>query len=746
MKRSIQFIIPSILSLSLVLTACEVPRTDGGAGDVPALTTPAVQVSPKPGVTETAAAQPPTAAPVTPPPAVTELPPPISDAGLPETGPAASTAPPADAVVPGQILVKLTAPAAVAALDAEVGADNVVAAGVPSLDQRLREIGATSMEPVLAEVAQANPDQSIEGLVAQAGEVSQLYTVNFPPELPPQEAAQKLAQDPTVEFAEPVYIAGIAAEPAAAPQPLAPNDPLYGYQWNMLQIQMPAAWDSSTGQDVIVAVIDTGIDFGAPDLAQTQRLPGYDFANNDTDPTDDQGHGTHVAGTIAQSTNNGVGVTGIAFKARLLPVKTLGANGQGSYDNIIKGITYAVDQGAKVINMSLAGRTGSQALLEAVRNAYNRGVVVVAAAGNSSGPVEYPAAYDEFVIGVGAVRFDKIRAPYSNFGPQVDLMAPGGDNKVDQNNDNYADGILQQTRKADGTYGYLFFEGTSMASPHVAGLSALILARKPNAAPAEVEALMTQTAQNLGSPTEMGAGLIQAANALAAIGGPTPLPPTFTPVVTAPPPPLTFTPTSTPLPPPTLTPIPPPATLTPTPTPLPPPTFTPVPPPAITPTAPPVLPAGELLLNGGFESDQAWVFGDTPIRGGYDTAVKLSGNRSARLGAVTGPDIFSYSSVWQRVAIPAQAGTVVLRINLFPVSQDAPGSGDVQNIMILNNRFQVIRTLSKELSNSQAWEARAYDVSDLKGQTIYVYFGVVNTGGAGKLTAMYVDDVSLKSN
>jgi hypothetical protein len=170
------------------------------------------------------------------------------------------------------------------------------------------------------------------------------------------------------------------------------------------------------------------------------------------------------------------------------------------------------------------------------------------------------------------------------------------------------------------------------------------------------------------------------------------------------------------------------------------PTFTPIAPPTGSPTP---LPAGELLLNGGFETDEGWVFGDTPIRGGYDTTTKLSGNRSARLGAVSGPDIFSFSSVWQRVTLPAEASQVTLQVNLYPVSQEAPGSRDVQNIMILNNNFRVIRTLSKELSNSLSWEARSYDLSDLRGQTIYVYFSVVNLGQTGKLTAMYVDDVSL---
>lgn len=755
------------LSLILLLAGCEIPRPGGNAGDAPGLTTPVAVVSP----TVTSAAPP-----VTPvaPPGTTEAAPPTVPAAaggeLPEVGPPAAQAPPVEAVQEGTVLVKLNPQAAIQARSAEIGGDGIVAADIPSLDQRLREIGASDLKPVLEPVAEAIPDESIESLSTQAIQISQLYSLDFPPDQTPQEVVSKLSQDPTVEYAEPVYLAGITAQPAvvlpAAPfhapgesqSPPAigfgrgafftPNDPLYSYQWNFQAIQMPTAWDTSTGQQVIVAIVDTGVDFRAPDLASTARLPGYDFVNNDSDPTDDQGHGTHVAGTIAQSTNNGLGVAGVAFNARILPVKVLGANGQGSYENIIKGIVYAVDQGAKVINMSLAGSSGSQALLDAVQYANSKGVVVVAAAGNSSGAVQYPAAYDEYVIGVGAVRYDLQRPAYSNFGSQVDLMAPGGDLGVDQNQDGYADGVLQQTFKTPGTFTYLFYEGTSMASPHVAGLAALLLSRSPNLTPVMVENLMTQTAKPVEPSDQNGTGLIQAAAALAALGGQTGPTSTFTPTptpttpTTAPTTPAPTTPAPVPTTPVPTTPAPVPTTPIPT-TPAPVPT-TPIPTtPAPVPTTPAPLPAGELLLNGGFETDEGWVFGDTPIRGGYETTVKLGGNRSARLGNVSGPDLFSFSSVWQRVSLPAEAAQVTLRVNVYPVSQDQPGSSDVQNIMILNERFQVIKTLSKELSNSAAWENRTYDVSDLKGQTIYVYFSVVNLGRTGKPTAMYVDDVSL---
>ena len=718
------------LIVLFLISACEVPRPGGEAEDISqvtpgVITTPAPVLSPTipPDVSPTPVA----------PPAIAD----ISPEGVP-----AAVAPPADAVVPGTVLVKLTQQAAIQARQLELPEDEVVTSGLPSLDQKLRQIGATELKPITADVTEATGSE----VEIQATGVDRLFSVSFPPETDPVEVAAALAEDPAVEFAEPNYIAGIATEPKLRPAWFTPNDPHYRFQWHLDQIQMPAAWDRSSGANVTGASVDTGIASEAPDLAAANRLPGYDFHNNDNDPTDDHGHGTHVAGTVAQNTNNNLGVAGVAFNARLLPVKVLGANGEGSYDNIIKGITYAVEQGAQVINLSLTGRSGSQALRDAVAYAYNRGVIVVAAAGNSSGAVEYPAAYDEYVIGVGAIRYDGTLAPYSNFGPQIDLVAPGGDVDVDQNGDGFGDGVLQNTISSSGAgFSYRFFEGTSMASPHVAGVAALLRSVKPGASPAEIEAVMVQTARNLGPADRYGAGLVQAADALVAIAGPIVQPTTVTPTATHTPTPTSTTPapgpTATPTP--TFTPTRPIPSATPTHTPTSTPTFTPTstPIPLITITPAPPLP-GELLLNGGFETDEGWIFGDTPIRGGYDAIVVRSGNRSARLGTVVGPVRFSYSSVWQRVTIPAEASQVKLDAWVYRVSP-IPNSCDEQTIAVLNDRFQVSRFLSRDLSNSQSWEPRRYDLSEFRGRTIFIYFSVLNRGCTGQPTAMYVDDVSL---
>ncbi len=333
-------------------------------------------------------------------------------------------------------------------------------------------------------------------------------------------------------YAEPDYIAHAYA---------VPNDPYYSYQWHLDNavnggIHMESAWDTTQGAGVTVAVVDTGIAYEnyfiynrAPDLAQTSFVPGYDFVNDNNHPNDDNGHGTHVAGTIAQSTNNSTGVAGVAYKASLMPVKVLNKNGSGSYADVADGIRWAADHGADVINLSLGGSASSNALRDAVAYAYNKGVVVVAASGNENSAVGYPAAYDDYVIAVGATRFDEARAPYSNYGSSLDIVAPGGDLNVDQNGDGYGDGVLQQTFSGNPrSFGYYFFEGTSMATPHVAGVAALVIANGNATAPDDVRAALETTADDLGAggrDNYYGNGLVNAAAALGYAAGPVDNPP-----------------------------------------------------------------------------------------------------------------------------------------------------------------------------------------------------------------------------
>lgn len=356
-----------------------------------------------------------------------------------------------------------------------------------------------------------------------------------------RDAIKEWRKRTNVEYAEPNYIARAF---------IVPNDPYYKYQWHMDNavyggIDTENAWNISNGSGIVVAVIDTGVAYEnyreggkryykAPDLANTSFVPGWDFVNNDSHPNDDNSHGTHVAGTIAQSTNNSIGVTGVAFGASLMPIKVLDRNGYGTYANVADGIRWAVDHGAKVINLSLGGSSPASYLEEAVAYAYNNGVTVVAAAGNDGlSTISYPAAYDNYVIAVGATRYDETLAYYSNYGPSLDVVAPGGDTRVDQNGDGYGDGVLQNTfnpnTKNTADFGYWFSQGTSMATPHVSGIAALLLANGNATTPDQVRAALQSTAKDLGAAGRddtYGYGLVNAYAALQWTAGPVDNPPT----------------------------------------------------------------------------------------------------------------------------------------------------------------------------------------------------------------------------
>jgi serine protease len=355
--------------------------------------------------------------------------------------------------------------------------------------------------------------------------------------LPPQAVdavLRALQHHPLVEYAE---------RDVTASTFLVPNDSLFNAQWHLQSasgsINVAAAWDVTNGSGVTVAVLDTGIAFEnrsdstgtyfvAPDLVGTHFVPGYDFINNDRFANDDHSHGTHVAGTIAQSTNNSIGTAGVAFGASLMPVKVLGRDGGGTHSTIAQGIRWAADNGAHIINLSLGSSNGSKTLHDAVAYAYGKGVTLIAAAGNSgANAVSFPAAYDNYVIAVSATRLDEAIAPYSNYGSSISLAAPGGDLSVDQNRDGYADGVLQNTfnpnTKNTGDFGYYFFQGTSMAAPHVSGVAALVasqLLQKTGVAdPAVVRSILESTARDKGPAGKdiyFGHGIVDAAAAVRA--------------------------------------------------------------------------------------------------------------------------------------------------------------------------------------------------------------------------------------
>jgi serine protease len=332
-------------------------------------------------------------------------------------------------------------------------------------------------------------------------------------EVPPgkeKEIAKAYLERPEVEYAEPNYYRSLHS---------IPNDELYPFQWHLPLINLPEAWDITAGENVTVAVIDSGVNPFGRDSFGGRLLPGHNALLRLPGGIDFESHGTHVAGTIGQETNNGTGVAGIAYRAQILPVKSLSAlTGIGLDSWIIHGIMWATDQGADIINMSLGGSFPSKAMEDAVNYAYERGVTLVASSGNDGHDgVSFPAAY-EHCIAVGAVRLDKTVASYSNRGSALDLVAPGGDMNVDQNNDGQPDSILQETFWWFGiSWGYWWFAGTSMSSPHVAGVAALVKAVHPEFGPDEIRMVLQDTAEDLGEPgwdQMYGYGLVDAYSAV----------------------------------------------------------------------------------------------------------------------------------------------------------------------------------------------------------------------------------------
>ncbi|GAB4268036.1 MAG: hypothetical protein Kow0092_21660 [Deferrisomatales bacterium] len=352
-------------------------------------------------------------------------------------------------------------------------------------------------------------------------------TVSVPPGWSVEEALRRLAALPEVAAVEP-------DQPVWATY--VPNDPLWSDQWNFQMVGAHTAWDvlaqalgaARRGGDpsVVVAVVDTGVayeDYGpyrmAPDFAGTRFVPGYDFVENDSHPNDDNGHGTHVAGTIAESTDNFTGAAGIAHGVSLMPIKVLDSVGSGSQSRVSDAIYWAVDHGADVINLSLGGDQTTVALRDALEYARAHEVVVVAAAGNNGPGVLYPARYNDLCISVGAVDRQKKHAFYSNSGPELDLVAPGGGG---------SDGIVQQTFQTRNVteFGYIGKIGTSMATPHVSGAAALLKSLGVSS-PDEVERLLVATAQDLGAAGRddlYGNGLLRAGEAVAAALGVSPPP------------------------------------------------------------------------------------------------------------------------------------------------------------------------------------------------------------------------------
>lgn len=311
-----------------------------------------------------------------------------------------------------------------------------------------------------------------------------------------------------IEFAERDYIAWPA---------WLPNDPgvVSGQAWHLAKVQAPAAWETTPGNtNVVVAVLDSGAQLNHPDLSD-RLLPGYNFIAGNEDATDDYGHGTAVAGAVAATGNNGLGVAGMAFGCALLPIKVCDASGAAPYSAIAGGIRYAADHGAQVVNLSLVGEFASTTLQEAVNYAWGKNAVVVAAAGNTGGTTpQYPAACQN-VVAVSSLSPNDTLSGFSSYGPHITVTAPG-------------ENIWTTQSRTNEPFGA--WSGTSLASPLVAGVAALVAAANGSLSNTQIVSLLTQTADDLGPAghdASFGWGRVNAARAVGAaldLGGAGPPP------------------------------------------------------------------------------------------------------------------------------------------------------------------------------------------------------------------------------
>ncbi|MFD1289306.1 S8 family peptidase [Laceyella putida] len=284
-----------------------------------------------------------------------------------------------------------------------------------------------------------------------------------------EETVAKLKKDPNVEYAEPNFY--VHAD-------YTPNDPYFSsQQWGPQKIQAPQAWDIADGTGAKIAIVDTGVQSNHPDLAG-KVVGGWDFVDNDATPQDGNGHGTHCAGIAAAVTNNGTGIAGTAPKASILAVRVLDNSGSGTWTAVANGITYAADQGADVISLSLGGTSGATGLQDAVNYAWNKGSVVVAAAGNAgtSAP-NYPAYYSN-AIAVASTTSSDTKSSFSSYGTWVEVAAPGSS--------------IYSTYP---TSSYASLSGTSMATPHVAGVAGLLASQGRSAS--NIRAAIENTADQI---------------------------------------------------------------------------------------------------------------------------------------------------------------------------------------------------------------------------------------------------------
>ena len=377
-----------------------------------------------------------------------------------------------------------------------------------SLSKAFTRLGVQNIEPVFSSATSAS---LASNELNTNFDLSRIYRLHLSPDADVLRIVQELKTDPSVVYAEPDYLAHIITTP---------NDPEYSNQWGLTKISAPAAWDTTTGSsDVAIAVVDAGIDVTHPDLSgQLWQNPGeiagngidddnngyiddihgWNLVNNNADLSDNTGHGTQVAGIIAATTNNGVGIAGVCWQCRLMVVKVVSSGGVANYSDIAAGVAYAAQKGAKVINLSLGGNSDSITLKAAVASASSTAVIVGGAGNDDSSAAFYPAAYDDYVLAVAGTTQTDTKVASSNYGTWVDVSAPGEAIRTTFSGGTYADS-----------------SGTSMAAPFVAGLAGLIRSQNPTWSANLTRAQIINTTDNIdgvnpGYEGKLGSGRINA--------------------------------------------------------------------------------------------------------------------------------------------------------------------------------------------------------------------------------------------
>jgi subtilisin family serine protease len=354
--------------------------------------------------------------------------------------------------LPGELIVKLRAGSM---LDSDARA---AGPGAGQLNSVLRSLGAAA--------------------AVSLGPGSDTYHLRVRGDIALAALARRLAANPAVVYAEPNHTRALMRTP---------DDDVIGQQWALSTIHAFEAWDITTGGDITIALLDSGVSRSHPDL-KDKLLPGYDFFNDDGDPSDDNGHGTYTAGVAAASSNTGRGIAGVCWGCKILPVKVTNRNGRSSDATVARGIRWAVDQGARIISMSLGDPEESQAVRDAVTYAHDRNVLVVAASGNGradGNQPNYPAAYST-VLAVAATARNDVTG-FSTTGDYVDISAPGV-------------GVWSTFWSAEQGDTYEALNGTSAACPHVAGAAALLLSLRPDLSADQLAEILEASADDQGAP------------------------------------------------------------------------------------------------------------------------------------------------------------------------------------------------------------------------------------------------------